>query len=169
MKRTITAAVAALALVTGSTAGAGNVSGGLNAYPYPYPPPQAFPAQPYAPGFGGGIGGFDWQQILAIAALLAAAGFSLSDLTGGGDDDDDDDKDKDKDGFSKRLPVSCLHRAEERHATRTVFGAQCLSREYRHADRLPDRCRTTARVFGKDRRAYDARCLRDRGYRVARH
>jgi len=65
------------------------------------------------------------------------------------------------------LPSRCFRRVENaRGAFHGVFLKDCLERRYHAAHRLPRDC--AMRVGGRDgrRHGYDARCLRDYGYRA---
>lgn len=64
------------------------------------------------------------------------------------------------------LPASCLRDFWVHGEQVRLFGAHCLERSYRHADRLPLACATTIRSEGRLRTGYDPRCLRHQGYRV---
>ncbi len=50
-----------------------------------------------------------------------------------------------------------------------TLGAKCLKRHFDHAHRLPKVCRESVKMRGKWRSTYKIRCLRDKGYRLARH
>lgn len=68
----------------------------------------------------------------------------------------------------KLLPQQCFRTYDTRHGRVALFEQTCLQRNFRFADRLPRQCQ---QVFGPRRdlmTGYDARCLRDAGYRLAR-
>lgn len=68
------------------------------------------------------------------------------------------------------LPERCIRQLEtHRGQTRKVFGARCLERHYRHANRLPRNCARQIETHRGWRWVYGARCLRENGYRVARY
>jgi hypothetical protein len=48
-----------------------------------------------------------------------------------------------------------------------MFGRKCLNNNYRHADRLPRQCLDVVRTDRGQRRGYEARCMRQNGYRLA--
>ncbi len=66
------------------------------------------------------------------------------------------------------LPHACLRTVETRFGHQRIFGQRCLERNYRHVNRLPDRC--AVRLYTNDgpRRGYDPLCLREQGYRSDR-
>lgn len=69
----------------------------------------------------------------------------------------------------KLLPQHCFRTFNAQHRQVRGFGAYCLQRNYRFAHTLPRRCAVqvqTRRGWGW---AYGARCLNERGYRLARH
>ncbi|SLN67768.1 hypothetical protein ROJ8625_03484 [Roseivivax jejudonensis] len=66
----------------------------------------------------------------------------------------------------RTLPARCLRRVETRHGRDArLLGTRCLLRNGVAAYRLPDACRQLVRLRGGVHQAYDARCLRKRGYR----
>jgi len=67
------------------------------------------------------------------------------------------------------LPQHCLRRLPVHGHQRSLFGAGCLRNQYAYSDTLPRVCRLDYWDGRKSRAAYDPRCLRDRGYRFARH
>ncbi|KNG94537.1 hypothetical protein [Pseudaestuariivita atlantica] len=68
------------------------------------------------------------------------------------------------------LPRYCIRYAPTRDGrTYRTFGARCLKKNYRHADRLPRVCRESVKMRGKWRSGYKIRCLQDYGFRIARH
>ena len=69
---------------------------------------------------------------------------------------------------SKLLPQQCFRTYDTRRGNVAMFEEGCLQRNFRFADRLPRQCQYE---FGSRRErniGYDARCLRDAGYRLAR-
>lgn len=68
----------------------------------------------------------------------------------------------------RALPHECLRAVETRFGTQRMFGQRCLERNYRHVNRLPERC--AVRVYTADgpRRGFDPLCLREQGYRSDR-
>lgn len=72
-------------------------------------------------------------------------------------------------GYKKQaLPEQCLLRVETERGTRLAYGARCLDRTYRFADKLPQSCETVVRTRRGLRTVYGARCLERDGWRVAR-
>ncbi|KMK68521.1 hypothetical protein [Puniceibacterium sp. IMCC21224] len=68
------------------------------------------------------------------------------------------------------LPSSCLIDQRGRQNSRgSVFGANCLGRNYSQANRLPNACRTTISTPRGRSTAYNVSCLKNRGYRIARY
>ncbi|WP_375260588.1 hypothetical protein [Palleronia sp.] len=68
------------------------------------------------------------------------------------------------------LPRNCLRSFDTRRGgTYSVFGQRCLARSGVNLRQLPRHCATDLRVRGRYRPAYEARCLSDYGWRVARH
>ncbi|WP_280322254.1 hypothetical protein [Sulfitobacter faviae] len=49
-----------------------------------------------------------------------------------------------------------------------MFGEPCLEKNYSYADRLPRYCAKRVSTAEGARYGYDARCLRDSGYSLAR-
>lgn len=68
----------------------------------------------------------------------------------------------------KLLPQKCLRRVETRHGRVRMFASRCLKRNYDYTHRLPRQCNYTFNTGRGDRRGYEARCLRDHGFRLAR-
>lgn len=68
----------------------------------------------------------------------------------------------------KLLPGDCLRSADTRQGRVRYFAQRCLERNFRHADRLPQDCAIRLRGQSRHKRGYDARCLRDEGYQLAR-
>jgi len=67
------------------------------------------------------------------------------------------------------LPRHCLRERSVNGRHRTLVGAGCLRKRYGFNGTLPAVCRLGYRGRGHSRTGYDPRCLRDRGYRFARH
>ena len=68
----------------------------------------------------------------------------------------------------KLLPQECFRTYDTRRGRVAMFGSHCLQKNYQFANRLPQQCNLVVRTSQGDRRGYDARCLRDQGYRLAR-
>jgi hypothetical protein len=68
----------------------------------------------------------------------------------------------------KVLPGNCLRRIDTRHGQKRIFGNRCLNNNFRHVNKLPDVCYTEFRAEGRRHRGFSARCLRNKGYSVAR-
>ena len=69
----------------------------------------------------------------------------------------------------RTLPAECLFNVRTRNEERAVFGKICLNEVMRYANRLPSACEDTVRVrYGRKAKVFDAKCLRNRGYQVAR-
>ena len=68
----------------------------------------------------------------------------------------------------KLLPKQCFRSLDTRHGKVRMFSQRCLNRHYDYAHRLPRACHYKFRTYDGHRRGYEARCLRDRGYRLAR-
>lgn len=68
----------------------------------------------------------------------------------------------------KLLPRKCFRTFENRRSKIRMFGNRCLQNNYAHAHRLPQHCFNRFRTYDGWRRGYEARCLRDAGYRLAR-
>lgn len=66
------------------------------------------------------------------------------------------------------LPGECLRSFRAHDRRYRVFGIECLERNYDYTRSLPRACEVRFRAEQKKRRGYDARCLRDRGYQLAR-
>jgi hypothetical protein len=82
---------------------------------------------------------------------------------------DRNDRDTRRDRHADPLPGRCFRRVELGNGrVQNVFAARCLDRRYSDAATLPRQCLT--RIGGRDgsRRGYEARCLRDFGYRSDR-
>ncbi len=65
------------------------------------------------------------------------------------------------------LPQHCERIVQTRRGDRLVYGARCLDRRYKHANRLPQSCEVLVNTNRGQRLAYGARCLRRDGWRVA--
>lgn len=68
----------------------------------------------------------------------------------------------------KLLPQRCFRSVQTYQGNYRMFGQRCLNKHYRHVNSLPNRCRYVFPTQNGTRRGYDARCLRDAGYRLAR-
>ncbi|MCI2400163.1 hypothetical protein [Aliiroseovarius subalbicans] len=73
---------------------------------------------------------------------------------------------------TRALPEQCLKRFETRRGTKRYFGSRCLERNFRFANRLPERCeiriKTRNRAGDRVRRdVYTPACLRREGYFIA--
>lgn len=66
------------------------------------------------------------------------------------------------------LPHACLRTVETRFGSQRLFGKRCLERNYRHVNRLPDRCAVRLYTTDGPRSGYDPLCLREQGYRSDR-
>ncbi|WP_299966614.1 hypothetical protein [uncultured Roseobacter sp.] len=66
------------------------------------------------------------------------------------------------------LPGDCLRSAETRDGRVRYFGRGCLQQNYARFDHLPEACAVRFRADRGTRRGYEARCLADRGYQLAR-
>ena len=68
------------------------------------------------------------------------------------------------------LPGECLFNIRTRNGERAVFGTLCLKETTSFVNRLPSDCQDRIRVrYGRRADVYDAKCLRERGYQVARY
>lgn len=71
-------------------------------------------------------------------------------------------------GFKNQaLPEQCLVRVETGRGDRLAYGARCLDRRYKFANKLPRSCETVVRTPRGFREVYGARCLARDGWRVA--
>lgn len=68
----------------------------------------------------------------------------------------------------KLLPQHCLRSFPTRHGHVRVFGQRCLERSYNFVHSLPRNCVLHVRSNHRKHTAFDARCLRQNGYRLAR-
>jgi len=69
------------------------------------------------------------------------------------------------------LPASCL-RGDTRRTGGAVrfFGQRCMTTQYHYVSRLPAQCRVQFRNRrGEHRAGWQARCLRNQGFRISRH
>ena len=69
----------------------------------------------------------------------------------------------------KLLPSNCLRSINTRQGQKRIFGNRCLNSNFRHVNKLPDACYTEFRAKGQNHHGYGARCLRNKGYSVARN
>ncbi|XDA98559.1 hypothetical protein AB1M95_01260 [Sulfitobacter sp. LCG007] len=73
-----------------------------------------------------------------------------------------------RDVARKLLPGQCLQSGDTSEGRQQVFAFDCLSRNFPFTGDLPAQCRTTVDGQGRGTLAYEATCLRDRGYQLAR-
>ena len=66
----------------------------------------------------------------------------------------------------KRVPAVCEISIDGTHRSVSLFSENCMRREG-FKPRLPRRCATEAKIFGKRDTVYAAQCLRDAGFRVS--
>ena len=66
------------------------------------------------------------------------------------------------------LPGDCLRSWSTRDGRERVFDRKCLKNNYDYTNSLPNSCRVKFRVNKKTRHGYDARCLRQEGFMLAR-
>ena len=66
----------------------------------------------------------------------------------------------------RELPPQCFRGYDTSQGRFHMFGRECLRQNYRHADRLPRHCAQRIRTYHGIRAGYDARCLRQAGYRL---
>lgn len=69
----------------------------------------------------------------------------------------------------KLLPGNCLRSINTRHGQKRIFGNRCLNNNFRHVNKLPAACYTEFRSKGRQHHGYGARCLRSKGYSIARN
>ena len=69
----------------------------------------------------------------------------------------------------KVLPGNCLKRIDTRRGQQRIFGNRCLNNNFRHVNKLPRACYTEVRSRGRLHHGYGARCLRNKGYSIARN
>ncbi|MFK7871177.1 MAG: hypothetical protein AB8B58_18300 [Roseobacter sp.] len=77
--------------------------------------------------------------------------------------------DRAKRSVRQLLPGGCLRSTATREGRVRYFGQRCLQRNYSFAHQLPQAC--AVRVRGQEgvRRGFEARCLRSKGYQLARN
>jgi len=68
----------------------------------------------------------------------------------------------------KLLPQQCFRSYEGKDGKVMMFGEACLEKNYSYTDRLPSYCAKRVSTPEGARYGYDARCLRDTGYSLAR-
>lgn len=66
------------------------------------------------------------------------------------------------------LPQQCLRSFDTRQGKVRMFPRSCLERHYSHLDRLPQNCATRIKTGQGRRIGWEAHCLRQEGYRLAR-
>ena len=69
---------------------------------------------------------------------------------------------------TKMLPAECFRSYNGRLENQHVFRSDCLERSYEFANRMPAGCLVSVNTEQGRRDAYEARCLRDAGYSLAR-
>lgn len=69
----------------------------------------------------------------------------------------------------KLLPGDCLRSFDTSGGRQVIFGKKCLQENYAFNDSLPKACAVKFRTHQKKRRGYDAKCLRHKGYQLARN
>lgn len=99
---------------------------------------------------------------------LSRQGVVIDNGRGGYDQDRRRGHDWDKPRRRKVLPGSCVRRIEIRDRMRNVMPRRCLKRNDVRVHRLPDRCEINWRGRNGMRTGYKVRCLKKRGYEVAR-
>lgn len=68
------------------------------------------------------------------------------------------------------LPGRCLRSFKTRRGDMTrMFGRQCLNQSYGFTNRLPQHCERRVRTNRGMRVGFGVRCLRNQGYKLARH
>lgn len=65
------------------------------------------------------------------------------------------------------LPPHCLRSFKTRRGTVRMFPRRCLERSYSFINHLPEHCATRVKTDGGRRIGWEARCLRQAGYRLA--
>lgn len=68
----------------------------------------------------------------------------------------------------KLLPQQCFRSYDGEDGKVMMFGEPCLEKNYSQVDRLPNYCAKRVKTADGARYGYDARCLRDSGYSLAR-
>jgi hypothetical protein len=69
----------------------------------------------------------------------------------------------------KLLPGDCLRSSQTWDGRVRYFGTQCLERSYGFVHRLPQACAVQVRADNRIQSGYEARCLRNQGYKLARN
>ncbi len=69
----------------------------------------------------------------------------------------------------KLLPQQCFRSFDTYQGRVLMFGRDCLQKHYVFANRLPRECRQRIKTYRGKRVGYEARCLRDNGYQLARN
>lgn len=69
--------------------------------------------------------------------------------------------------INKVLPAECLRPAPNIGPNARVLGKRCLVKSYRHADKLPRKCRVEFQGRHETRKGYRVQCLRNKGYRLS--
>ncbi|SFD85993.1 hypothetical protein SAMN04488523_103121 [Sulfitobacter brevis] len=69
---------------------------------------------------------------------------------------------------TKMLPAECFRSYGGRIESQQVFRSDCLERSYEFANRMPAGCLVSVNTEQGRQDAYEARCLRDAGYSLAR-
>ncbi len=68
----------------------------------------------------------------------------------------------------RTVPYACLRTVETRFGAQRLFAQRCLERNYRHVNRLPERCAVRLYTANGPVRGYDPLCLREQGYQSDR-
>ncbi len=68
----------------------------------------------------------------------------------------------------KLLPQQCFRSYDGEDGKVMMFGEPCLEKNYAQVDKLPQYCAKRVKTAEGARYGYDARCLRDTGYSLAR-
>jgi hypothetical protein len=68
----------------------------------------------------------------------------------------------------KLLPQQCFRSFDGEDGKVMMFAEPCLEKNYTHVDKLPKYCAKRVKTAEGARYGYDARCLRDTGYSLAR-
>lgn len=69
---------------------------------------------------------------------------------------------------AKLLPQQCFRSFDGEEGKVMMFGERCLEDNFAHVERLPAYCHKRVSTRDGARYGYDARCLRDSGYSLAR-
>ena len=64
------------------------------------------------------------------------------------------------------LPSQCLTQMRGYPGNQPLLTPNCLQKNYRHANSLPQMCRISFWNGKRNKQAYEPRCLRQQGYRV---